>query len=157
MPASFYTALKQLKEPEKGARTIKTVKETAVIGLVGTAPIQDVKEENRTVNEPTIILNEIDAVKYFGTAKRWIYNPSSSSSHIRSGSGGCYSSKRFLILINTETVSDVTKGDIMGEINPTTGKRTGRKHLKIVIPYWVIILKQLLHLYIQKILRWFLQ
>ena len=66
MPASFLHGVETI-EIQKGARTIKTVK-TAVVGLVGTAPIESVAEEYRTINEPTLILNEIDAVKYFGTA-----------------------------------------------------------------------------------------
>lgn len=124
MPASFLHGVETI-EIEKGARTIKTVK-TAVIGLVGTAPIQDVKEENRTVNEPTIILNEIDAVKYFGTAKDGYTIPQALQAIFDQGAG-------VVIVVNVfdpdkhETVSDVTKGDIMGEINPTTGKRTGLK------------------------------
>ena len=43
MPASFLHGVETI-EIEKGARTIKTVK-TAVVGLVGTAPIQNVDEE----------------------------------------------------------------------------------------------------------------
>ena len=46
MPASFLHGVETI-EIEKGARTIKTVK-TAVIGLVGTAPIHNVDEEYRT-------------------------------------------------------------------------------------------------------------
>ena len=53
MPASFLHGVETI-EIEKGARTIKTVK-TAVVGLVGTAPIQNVDEEYRTINEPTLI------------------------------------------------------------------------------------------------------
>ena len=48
MPASFLHGVETI-EIEKGARTIKTVK-TSVIGLVGTAPIEDVSKEYRTVN-----------------------------------------------------------------------------------------------------------
>ena len=40
MPASFLHGVETI-EIEKGARTIKTVK-TAVVGLVGTAPLEDV-------------------------------------------------------------------------------------------------------------------
>ena len=60
MAASFLHGVETI-EIEKGARTIKTVK-TAVIGLVGTAPIHNVDEEYRTINEPTLILNEIAGV-----------------------------------------------------------------------------------------------
>ena len=50
---------------EKGPRPITGVK-TAVIGLVGTAPIQSVDEANRTINQPIVIRNPVDAAKYFG-------------------------------------------------------------------------------------------
>ena len=53
MPASFLHGVETI-EIEKGARTIKTVK-TAVVGLVGTAPLEDVDTDLRTVNEPTLI------------------------------------------------------------------------------------------------------
>ena len=48
MPASFLHGVETI-EITKGARTISTVK-TAVVGIVGTAPIEDVEEQYRTVN-----------------------------------------------------------------------------------------------------------
>lgn len=56
MPASFLHGVETI-EITKGARTITTVK-TAVVGIVGTAPIEDVEEDKRTINTPTLILNE---------------------------------------------------------------------------------------------------
>ena len=56
MPASFLHGVETI-EITKGARTISTVK-TAVVGIVGTAPIEDVEEQYRTVNTPTLILSE---------------------------------------------------------------------------------------------------
>ena len=124
MPASFLHGVETI-EIEKGARTIKTVK-TAVIGLVGTAPIQDVGEEFKTINEPTLILNEIDAVKYFGSKKDGYTIPQALEAIFDQGAG-------IVIVINVfdpakhEKVADVTKADIIGGVNATTGKRTGLK------------------------------
>ena len=67
MPASFLHGVETV-EITKGARTVQTVK-TAVVGIVGTAPIDDVEQANRTINTPTLILNETEAVKYFGKHK----------------------------------------------------------------------------------------
>ena len=124
MPASFLHGVETI-EIEKGARTIKTVK-TAVIGLVGTAPIQDVGEEFKTINEPTLILNEIDAVKYFGSKKDGYTIPQALEAIFDQGAG-------IVIVINVfdpakhESVTDVTKADIIGTVDATTGKRTGLK------------------------------
>ena len=124
MPASFLHGVETI-EIEKGARTIKTVK-TAVIGLVGTAPIQDVEAEFKTVNEPTLILNEIDAVKYFGSKKDGFTIPQALEAIFDQGAG-------IVIVINVydpaihENVSAVTKADIIGGVNAVTGKRTGLK------------------------------
>ena len=124
MPASFLHGVETI-EIEKGARTIKTVK-TAVIGLVGTAPIQDVGDGYKTVNEPTLILNEIDAVKYFGSKKDGYTIPQALEAIFDQGAG-------IVIVINVfdpakhEKVADVTKADIIGGVNATTGKRTGLK------------------------------
>jgi len=47
MPASFLHGIETI-EVDKGARTIQTVK-TAVIGLIGTAPVDTVNEEYKNV------------------------------------------------------------------------------------------------------------
>lgn len=124
MPASFLHGVETI-EIEKGARTVKTVK-TAVIGLVGTAPVEDVSEEYKTINEPVLILNEIDAVKYFGESKAGYTIPQALNAIFDQGAG-------VVIVINVfdpdkhEDVSKVTKGDIIGSIDADTGKRTGIK------------------------------
>ncbi|MEX2155114.1 MAG: phage tail sheath subtilisin-like domain-containing protein [Gemmatimonadaceae bacterium] len=64
MPANFLHGVETI-EVVKGVRTIRGVK-TAVIGIVGTAPIWAVAAADRKVNEPLLILNDIDAAKYFG-------------------------------------------------------------------------------------------
>lgn len=124
MPASFLHGVETI-EIQKGARTIKTVK-TAVVGLVGTAPIESVAEEYRTINEPTLILNEIDAVKYFGEQTSGYTIPQALQSIFDQGAG-------VVIVINVfdpakhQSVSDVTIGDINGGVDALTGKRTGMK------------------------------
>lgn len=67
MPANFLHGVETI-EIEKGARPIRGVK-TAVIGLVGTAPIWEVEPEYQTVNKPVLILNDRDGAKYFGSVR----------------------------------------------------------------------------------------
>lgn len=50
---------------DKGPRPITGVK-TAVIGLIGTAPILTVGADDRKVNQPVIVRSPVDAARYFG-------------------------------------------------------------------------------------------
>ena len=124
MPASFLHGVETV-EITKGARTIQTVK-TAVVGIVGTAPIDDVETANRTINTPTLILNETEAIKYFGKHKNGFTIPQALEAIFDQGAG-------IAIVINVfdpskhESVSDVTIGDINGSVDALTGKRTGMK------------------------------
>ncbi len=124
MPASFLHGVETI-EVQKGSRTIKTVK-TAVIGLVGTAPIDDVSDEYKTINTPTLILNEIEAVKYFGKHKPGFTIPQALKAIFDQGAG-------IVIVINVydpekhETPEDVTMGEINGSVDALTGKRLGMK------------------------------
>ena len=124
MPASFLHGVETV-EVQKGARTIKTVK-TAVIGLVGTAPINDVSDEYKSINTPTLILNEIEAVKYFGNHKPGFTIPQALKAIFDQGAG-------IVIVINVfnpdkhESPEDVTMGEINGSVDPLTGKRLGMK------------------------------
>lgn len=124
MPASFLHGVETI-EITKGAKTITTVK-TAVVGVIGTAPIENVAEENRTINTPTLILNETEAVKYFGNHKAGFTIPQALQAIFDQGAG-------IAIVINVynpdkhEAVSDVKIADINGSIDATTGKRTGMK------------------------------
>jgi len=54
---------------ERGARTIRQVK-SAVIGLIGTAPLFDVSQSNQKINEPVLVLSDRDAGHYFGLQNR---------------------------------------------------------------------------------------
>ena len=124
MPASFLHGVETI-EITKGARTIQTVK-TAVIGIIGTAPIDDVEEQYRTINEPTLILNETEALRYFGKSKAGFTIPDALDAMFDQGAG-------IAIVINVfnpakhETVADVKMSDIIGGVDAVTGKRTGLK------------------------------
>lgn len=124
MPASFLHGVETI-EITKGARTISTVK-TAVVGIVGTAPIEDVEEQYRTVNTPTLILSETEAVRYFGNHKAGFTIPQALEAFFDQGAG-------IAIVINVynpekhEKVEAVKIGDINGGIDAATGKRTGLK------------------------------
>ena len=124
MPASFLHGVETI-EITKGARTISTVK-TAVVGIVGTAPIEDVEEQYRTVNTPTLILSETEAVRYFGNHKAGFTIPQALEAFFDQGAG-------IAIVINVydpekhENVEAVKIGDINGGIDAATCKRTGLK------------------------------
>ena len=124
MPASFLHGVETI-EITKGARTITTVK-TAVVGIVGTAPIEDVEDEYKTINTPTLIMNEIEAVRYFGNHKAGFTIPQALQAIFDQGAG-------IAIVVNVydpekhEDVSDVTVGEINGSVDALTGKRTGMK------------------------------
>lgn len=124
MPASFLHGVETI-EITKGARTISTVK-TAVVGIVGTAPIDDVEEQYRTINSPTLILNEAEAIRYFGKHKAGFTIPQALEAIFDQGAG-------IAIVINVydpskhETVGDVKIADINGGMEAVTCKRTGLK------------------------------
>lgn len=125
MPASFLHGVETI-EITKGARTISTVK-TAVVGIVGTAPIEDVQEEFQTINTPTLILNEVEAVKYFGKHKAGYTIPQALQAVFDQGAGiaiviNVYDPKK-----HTNEVSNVKVADINGSVDALTGKRTGMK------------------------------
>ncbi len=124
MPASFLHGVETI-EVTKGARTIQTVK-TAVIGIIGTAPIDEVDEQYKTINEPTLILNETEAVRYFGKSKTGFTIPDALDAMFDQGAG-------IAIVINVfnpekhENVEDVKLSDIIGGVDALTGKRYGLK------------------------------
>ena len=122
MPASFLHGVETV-EITKGAKAVTTVK-TAIVGLVGTAPIDDVDEEFQTVNTPVLISNAIDAVKYFGNHKPGFTIPQALDAIFDQGAG-------VAIVVNVfdpeehDDVTDVVKADIIGGVDSTTLKRTG--------------------------------
>lgn len=66
MAANFLHGVETI-ELTSGAVPVRGVK-TAVIGLVGTAPIQHVLAANRTVDVVTRVAGPVDAARYFGPA-----------------------------------------------------------------------------------------
>ncbi|MEI7475355.1 MAG: phage tail sheath subtilisin-like domain-containing protein [bacterium] len=126
MPANFLHGVETI-EITKGARPIRTVK-TAVIGLVGTAPVDTIETEFKTVNQPVLITNEKDAAKYFGQPTSGFTIPSALNAIFDQGAG-------IIIVINVfnpdihPTISDVKLSDIIGGVNEQ-GKRTGLQALK---------------------------
>ncbi|WP_027190069.1 phage tail sheath subtilisin-like domain-containing protein [Fundidesulfovibrio putealis] len=64
MPANFLHGVETI-EIDSGPRPIRLVK-TAVIGLVGVAPIYQLADADRTVDKPTLILNDKAAAQYGG-------------------------------------------------------------------------------------------
>ncbi len=124
MPASFLHGVETI-EVQKGSVTIKTVK-TAVIGLIGTAPIGDVDANYKTVNKPVLILNEAEGVKYFGEDKSGYTIPGALKAIFDQGAGVVIVINVFDPAIHT-LVSNVLFTDINGRIDTITGKRTGLK------------------------------
>lgn len=122
MPASFLHGVETV-EITTGARSITTVK-TAVIGLIGTAPVDEVEEQYRTINTPTLITSDVDAVKYFGKSKQGFTIPDALQAIFDQGSG-------VVIVVNVynpqkhENCSDVKLSDIIGGVDDTTYKRIG--------------------------------
>ena len=126
MPASFLHGVETI-EISKGTRPIKLVK-TAVIGLVGTAPVDTVAAEYRTINQPVLITNDKDAALYFGEQASGFTIPSALNAIFDQGAG-------IIIAVNVfnpdvhNTVADVQLSDIIGTVD-AQGKRTGLQALK---------------------------
>jgi len=75
-------------EIEIGARSIRQVK-TAVIGIVGTAPIHTLPLADQTINYPTIVLNPRDAALKFGVASPGFTIPAALDAIFDQGAGIC--------------------------------------------------------------------
>ena len=113
----------------KGPIPIRVVK-SAVIFLVGTAPIQDVDPANRKINEPVLILNRDDAVKYFGEKKEGYTIPYALDGIFDHGGAVCivvnvFDPNKHKDKDGNPDPSLVKDGDIIGSIDTKTGKRTG--------------------------------
>lgn len=67
MPANFLHGVETINI-EQGGKPIRVVK-SAVIGIIGTAPIFQAATADQTVNKPVLILNELTAAQYFGSEK----------------------------------------------------------------------------------------
>jgi len=69
-----------------GPRPIQGVK-TAVIGLVGTAPMLDVAAADRSLNGIQLVLNDVDARRYFGTERTGFTIPQALDAIFDQGNG----------------------------------------------------------------------
>ena len=126
MPANFLHGVETI-EIKKGTRSIRTVK-TAVIGLVGTAPINTVEADYKTVNKPVLITNDKDAVLYFGQLTSGFTIPTALNAIFDQGAGIVIVVNVFDPAIHT-AVADVELSDVIGEVD-TQGKRTGLQAFK---------------------------
>jgi phage tail sheath protein FI len=85
MSANFLHGVETI-EVERGARPIRGVK-TAVIGLVGTAPIYERPSADQKINEPVLVLSDRDAAKYFGSSASGYTIPQALDAIFDQGSG----------------------------------------------------------------------
>lgn len=117
---------------EKGPRPITGVK-TAVIGLIGTAPVQSVDPTYKTINQPVIIRNPVDAAKYFGVNTTGYTIPAALDAIFDQGNGPiCIVVNVFDPAVHlTDTTPDPTKvlsSDIIGAVD-VDGNRSGLQAL----------------------------
>lgn len=126
MPANFLHGVETI-EIKKGTRSIRTVK-TAVIGLVGTAPINIVEADYKTVNKPVLITNDKDAALYFGQATSGFTIPAALNAIFDQGAGIVIVVNVFDPTVHT-AVADVELSDIIGGVD-AQGKRTGLQAFK---------------------------
>lgn len=126
MPANFLHGVETI-EISTGTRTIKTVK-TAVIGLIGTAPIGSISADYKTINKPVLITNDTDAALYFGQPASGFTIPAALNAIFDQGAGIVIAVNVFDPAVHTD-VSDVETSDIIGGVN-TQGKRTGLQCFK---------------------------
>lgn len=137
MPANYLHGVETI-EILKGPIPVREVK-SAVVFLVGTAPIHltkpaDVSENDwydQLVNQPILVLDRDTGAKFFGEATPGYTIPYALDAIFDHGGTTIIVinvfDPRVHITNNTPDPSTVTQADIIGTINPTTGKRTGLK------------------------------
>jgi hypothetical protein len=135
MPANYLHGIETI-ELLKGSVPIREVK-SAVVFLVGTAPIQDTIPAgmssdswyNQVVNQPILILNKEDAIKYFGNPTPNYTIPYALNSIFDHGGTTCIVINVFDPRVHTTDnkpdVSKVQASDIIGGIDSSTGQRKG--------------------------------
>ena len=85
MSANFLHGVETI-ELDIGPRPIRGVK-TAVIGLIGTAPLLDVAAGERTLNQIQLVTNDRDAVRYFGQPRAGFTIPQALDAIFDQGNG----------------------------------------------------------------------
>lgn len=107
MPGNFLHGVETIVV-EKGARPIQTVK-SAVIGLVGTAPIYEADAADQTVNKPVLVLSDRDAAKYFGSAASGYTIPQALDAIFDQGAGTVIVVNVFDPAVHKSSVADEAK------------------------------------------------
>jgi phage tail sheath protein FI len=132
MTASFLHGVETV-ETLSGPVQVSTVK-TAIIGLVGTAPIHSLSDSTKkTVNTPVVIYNQSQAKAYFGKETSGYSIPAALRAIFNQGAG-------MVVVVNvfdptvhltdsTPDVSKVAAADIIGTTT-AAGARTGMQALR---------------------------
>lgn len=119
---------------DDGIRSIREVK-TAVIAVIGTAPIQTVEAEDQTVNQPVLLLDDREAVRYFGADTAGYTLPAALNTIFDYGYGVVIAINVFDPAVHetsgTPDPSLVVAADIIGGVDGS-GSRTGLQILKDV-------------------------
>lgn len=135
-------------EIQQGPSKVETIA-SAVIGLVGTAPIQGIASGDRTVNVPVLITNDKDAAKFFGQDTAGYTIPSALKAILAQGTGPVVVVNVFdpsNVAHQTAGNPDPTKvlaSDIIGTVN-ANGSRTGLKALLDAKPTYGFAPKQII-------------
>ncbi len=108
MPANFLHGVETI-ELDIGPRAIRQVK-TAVVGLVGTAPMFDVDPANRTLNSIQIVTNDRDARLYFGANREGFTIPRALDAIFDQGTGIVLVVNVLDLATDTTTVATPTSG-----------------------------------------------
>jgi len=134
MSPSFHHGIELLRF-YAGPKNIRTVA-TAVIGLVGTAPIHLLADPaNRTINEPVLITSEEAAAKHFGPDTEGFTIPAALRAIFAQGAGTVF----VVNVFDPERHTDgqgapdpgrVAAADIIAGVDTNTGKRTGMGALR---------------------------
>lgn len=126
MPANYLHGVETITL-DNGAKPIRVVK-SAVIGIVGTAPIQTVDAANKTINTPVLLTSEVAAAKYFGVETAGYSLPQALKAVFKKGAATVIAINVFDPAVHKtgETLDPtlVTNADIIGTVD-VAGNRTG--------------------------------
>lgn len=142
MPANYLHGIETI-EILKGPIPVREVK-SAVVFLVGTAPVHETKPadtpENawyeETVNNPLLILKREDGARYFGEPKPPYTIPYALDAIFDHGGTTIIAVNVFDPRVhktnNQPDPTKVTNADIIGGVDPTTGKRRGLEIMDVL-------------------------
>lgn len=126
MPANYLHGVETTTH-DTGAKPIRVVK-SAVIGIVGTAPIQSLDVANQTINKPVLLTSEVAAAKFFGAETAGYSLPTALKAVFKKGAATVIAVNVFNPAIHktgeTPDPTLVTNADIIGTVD-AAGNRTG--------------------------------